>query len=138
MIRIVRMAPHSTGMTLQHDTPLDVPSLGPFEAEARRLKAMGYRAGVVARKLIDQHGVPKEAAEALTARVFGTTANATSGEQLGLMVTGLVMMVAGLGGLVSLFTVLGLRRSTLVLGAALLLVAGKGLERLVVASMKQD
>lgn len=120
---------------LPHDTPVEVPRVDPLVEEAQRLQRMGYRAGVVARKLIDQHGAPADQAEAIASAVFGRPADARAGEHVGALLSGVAMIVGGLVVAGVLFSLLGVRRATLLpLGVALGL-AGWGLERVIVAAV---
>lgn len=74
-----------------------------WEAKALELKVAGYKAGVVARKLIDQHGAPPGVAEALTGRLFGKSVSAFAGDTTSAVVSGVVFCVIGIVGAALLF-----------------------------------
>lgn len=77
-----------------------------WEAVAIELKAAGYNAGVVARKIIDQHGAPPADAEALVGRLFGKTVSAFAGDTTSAIVSGVVFCVIGIVGAGLLFAAL--------------------------------
>jgi hypothetical protein len=94
-------------------TPVETPAvLAPtpeeraWEAKALELKVAGYKAGVVARKLIDQHGAPPGVAEALTGRLFGKSVSAFAGDTTSAVVSGVVFCVIGIVGAALLFPAL--------------------------------
>jgi hypothetical protein len=82
------------------------PEARAWEAKALALKAAGYNAGVVARKLIDQHGAPPGIAEALTGRLYGKTVSAFAGDTTWAVVSGVVFCVIGIVGAALLFPAL--------------------------------
>jgi hypothetical protein len=67
-----------------------------FEAQARALQADGYNGGGGARRMLEQHGMEEETALALVGRPDGKLAR----------------LIAGLGGMVVLFNLVGLSRLT--------------------------
>lgn len=102
-----------------------------FEAQARALQADGYNGGVVARRMIEEHGMEEEAARALVGRLYGKKVNPRGGDTTMEVVGGLVRLVAGLGGTVVLFNFVGLSRVTALVYLALLGVAGSGATKLI-------
>lgn len=98
------------------------------EALAKQLKADGYNAGVVARKLIAQHGVDEARAVAVTSAVFGTKADPRLGDTTTGVLTGLGITALGLGGIALMWA-----SSTLDVGVvfACIGVTGVGLAKLV-------
>lgn len=98
------------------------------EALARQLKADGYNAGVVARKLIAQHGVDEARAVAVTSAVFGTKADPRSGDTTAGVLMGLVIAGAGLCG-IALQWLIGYLHVGLVL--ACLSVTGFGVAKVI-------
>ncbi len=95
------------------NTPVETPAVAALTPEARaweatavELKAAGYNAGVVARKLIEQHGAPPADAEALVGRLFGKPVSAFAGDTTSTVVSGLVLCVVGVLGAGLLFAAL--------------------------------
>ena len=82
------------------------PQARAWETTALELKAAGYRAGVVARKIIDLHGAPAADAEALVGRLFGKTVSAFAGDTTSAVVSGVVLCVIGVVGVGLLFAAL--------------------------------
>jgi len=122
----------------------DERALRELEAVAQRLKADGYTRAVVARKMISQHGMPEPEAVALVSRLYGKPADPRLGDTTAALVTGGLLILGGLVGLVVLFGVLDLRfgRSYLVLGGLLVSAIGLGFKKvifaLVNANAKED
>ena len=141
-------------MTLPHDTPVDTPRADllaqpakklkkmtkqelEWESQAKQLKADGYNSAVVARKMIEVHGMPEAAAEALVGGLFGKKVNARAGDTTTEVVSGLVKVGAGLGGGLLLFMIVGLAflKFTIVVYLGLLALAGKGASQAIIALM---
>lgn len=74
------------------------PAAPAWQATAVELKAAGYNAAVVARKLIDQHGVAPAEAETFVGHLFGKPVSAFAGDTTSDVVTGLVFCVVGVVG----------------------------------------
>src|SRR5512140_547583 len=100
------------GMIAPHDTPVDTPAVVnakkskqqlAWEAQAAQLKADGYNASVVARKMIDDHGMPDEEAEQTVGELFGKKVNAQAGDTTSAIATGLFLLAAGLIGCAVLY-----------------------------------
>lgn len=137
-------------MTLPHDTPVDTPQVQAspkktkqeleWEAQANALKADGYNAAVVARKMIEVHGMSDAAAEALVGALYGKKVNARAGDTTGNVISGLAMVAAGLGGAGVFFMIVGLafRSSTFLVYLALLGLAGKGATQAIIALVNAD
>jgi hypothetical protein len=139
-----------------HDTPVDTPQVEAepvvrkskqeqaqdvaWAAQAAQLKADGYNAAVVARKMIQVHGMPEAEAEVLVSTVFGKKVNARAGDTTGEVVQGLAMAAAGLGGAAVLFMVMGLAflKFTFFAYLALLGLAGKGGTQAFIALVNSD
>ncbi|MCC6334176.1 MAG: hypothetical protein IT380_09340 [Myxococcales bacterium] len=79
--------------------------------EAQALQRDGYTAAVVARKLIELHGVPREQAEAVVGRLYGTRVDAYAGEQAGPKILGIALVLIGLAGAAYFFREVGARTS---------------------------
>ena len=61
------------------------------ERVARQLLEAGYRTGVVARKLISEHGLTADEAEALVGRLTGSSVDAFAGDALTAVLGGTVI-----------------------------------------------
>ncbi len=131
-------------MVAPHDTPVDMPAVVnakkskqqlAWEAQAAQYKADGYNASVVARKMIDDHGMPDAEAEQLVGELFGKKVNARGGETSGAIATGLMLLAAGLIGCVVLYLAIGFMfiKFTGLVYLALLGVAGKGASQAFIA-----
>lgn len=94
-----------------------------FEALASQLKADGYNANVVVRKLISQHGMDEASAVALVSRLFGRMANPRAGDTTSGLVAGALMVAASLVALAVMWGI-GVIHVGLVL--LLLALAGAG------------
>jgi hypothetical protein len=107
----------------------------PWAPEAEALKRDGYTAAVVARKLIELHGVPRAEAEAWVGQLFGKQVNAFAGERAQDQVMGGLLLAAGIGGAVVFFLAIGARVSARIgfVYLALALTACKGLHTLYTA-----
>ncbi|GMU61802.1 MAG: hypothetical protein AMXMBFR34_35650 [Myxococcaceae bacterium] len=79
--------------------------------EAEALKRDGYTAAVVARKLIELHGVPREQAEALVGKLYGKRVDAYAGERAGPRALGVALVLIGLAGAAYFFHEVGARVS---------------------------
>lgn len=103
--------------------------------QAAQYKADGYNAGVVARKMITVHGMPEAQASAVVSGLFGKKVNARAGDTTTAVITGVALIVAGLGGAGLLFAIVGLKMLKLMVlvYAALLGVAGKGAQQAIIA-----
>jgi hypothetical protein len=90
-------------------TPVETPAVSPSNPEtplartAAGLKAAGYNAAVVARKLIEHHGATASDAEALTGRLFGKPVSAFAGDTTAAVVVGLACCALGFIGMGLLF-----------------------------------
>jgi len=73
-----------------------------WEAQARTLKEMGYNGSVVARKLIDEHDMPEDAATALVGRLYQKKVDPRAGETLGAVLQGAGIASIGLIGTIVL------------------------------------
>ena len=140
-------------MALPNDTPVDTPRVTPpskpvakkskqelaqeqqWAQQAAQLKADGYNSAVVARKMIQVHGMSEAGAEALVGSLFGKKVNARAGDTTSAVVTGLVMTGAGLGGALLFFAIVGFAfiKVTFLVYAALLGLAGKGASQTLIA-----
>jgi len=139
-------------VTARHDTPVDVPEVDEeratpskrqieqrreWETLAVQLRADGYSSSVVARKLIQIHQMPDDAAEELVGRAFGKTVDARGGATTHAIAVGAAMAFAGIAGVVFVITFFGYGdKLTTVLYLGLLALAGKGVSQAVIASMK--
>lgn len=115
----------------------------PREAIAKQLKADGYTGGVVARRLIEEHGMGEEEASALVGRVFGKKVNARGGDTTtAAVIIGIGLAGAGAVGVLILFSIPfgGVVRKFLFLPCLGLLGTGvsKVILALVNAGMKDD
>lgn len=70
--------------------------------QATALKKDGYNGSVVARKMIEEHGMPEAAALALVGGLYGKTVNPRSGDTTTAVLTGLGLI--GLGIVIALTT----------------------------------
>lgn len=107
-----------------------MPDTPDAEALATQLQADGYNAGVVARKLITQHGIDEARAVAVTSAVFGTKADPRSGDTISGVVTGAFSAALGVGGVAVMW-----RFDALDVGVVLacLAVTGFGVTKLIKA-----
>jgi hypothetical protein len=71
-----------------------------LEAVAQGLKADGYRGGVVARRLITEHGMEEDAACALVARLYGHEVDPRGGETVSGVLQGLAVWALGVALLI--------------------------------------
>jgi hypothetical protein len=138
---------------MPHDTPVDTPRVTPpskpvmkkskqelaqdqqWGQQAAQLKADGYNSAVVARKMIQVHGMSEAGAEALVGSLFGKKVNARAGDTTSAVVSGLVMTGVALGGAILFFAILGFAfiKLTFLVYAALLGLAGKGASQAFIA-----
>ncbi len=141
-------------MSLPHDTPVDLPRVElpasparrkpkqelEWEEQAAALKADGYNAAVVARKMIEVHGMPEVAAESLVSQLFGRNVNARAGDTASAVVSGLLLAGVGLGGALVFFLIVGTAflKLTFVVYLALLGLAGKGATQAFIALVNAD
>ncbi len=128
---------------LPRDTPIDVPASKPdlvWDEIAEGLKRDGYNAGVVARKLIEIHGVPQTVAEALVGRLFKKKVDSRGGETTQQIVIGLALAGAGALGAFVFYAMTGLHLRTGVITVYLLLfgLIARGLQQVVVAMINSD
>lgn len=79
-----------------------------WAAAAAELKAQGYNRWVIARKMIQVHGMPEDAAEALVGELFGVKkVSARPGESVGVMYRGMAAFVGSLLAVMTVFTTMG-------------------------------
>jgi hypothetical protein len=121
----------------------------PSEAEvhqgiAEGLKRDGYNGAVVARKMIEEHGMTEEAATAMVGKLYGKAVNPRAGDTTSSVMTGALMIGAGLGGALILFLIVGFAflKLTALVYVALLGLAGTGATKIIIsmvnAGAKED
>src|SRR5262245_55025628 len=105
-----------------------------WQAQAAQYKADGYNSGVVARKMIQVHGMPEPLAAEVVGQLFGKTVNPRAGDTTSAVIGGLAMVVVGLAATAALWMIVGLRFFTVMIFAygALLAVAGKGATQVII------
>jgi hypothetical protein len=101
-----------------------------WEETAASLHRDGYNSAVVARRMIDERGMPEEAAVALVSRLYGKKVDPRAGDTASAVVRGLVLIGVGLGGIAAVWVITGalFHTNVLLISIPLLAVAGKGLE----------
>ncbi|MBS1153936.1 MAG: hypothetical protein H6Q89_5634 [Myxococcaceae bacterium] len=67
-----------------------------WTAQATALKNDGYNGSVVARKMIEEHGMPEAAALALVGGLYGKSVNPRSGDTTTAVLTGLGLIALGI------------------------------------------
>ncbi|HEY8206185.1 MAG TPA: hypothetical protein VIG99_01800 [Myxococcaceae bacterium] len=102
-----------------------------WEETAAALHRDGYNSAVVSRRMIDEHGMPEEAAVALVSRLYGKKVNPRAGDTASALVRALAMIAVGLGGIAAVWIITGalFRTHVLLISIPLLALAGRGLER---------
>ena len=108
-----------------------------FEQTAVTLKAEGWNSSVVTSKMIRQHGMTEEAAEALVGRLYGKKVSARTGDTTVAVMTGIGLCVVGAAGtLLALEFGFGGLRIFLICG--FLGMLGSGLTKIIIAMVNMN
>lgn len=115
-----------------------------LEEAATELKAAGYTSGVVARRMITEHGMEEARAVELVSRLYGKKVNPRAGDTASAVAMGAVLIAAGLIGIFVMYGVLEwqVHEYSLTLALMMLSVSGVGARQvflaLVNAGVKED
>ncbi len=115
-----------------------------LEAAALALKERGYNSAVVTARMIQEHEMEEAEAVELVGRIYGKKVNPRAGDTTSGVVSGIAMVVLGLGGAWTVYFVLPLLPFILrvIVAGAALAFAGAGATRvittLVNSNVKED